>query len=108
MRRQLHGCQPLQVHQPKTLELRIEADPFRRSEGPLAASSQVLRETIANVPVDLSESLAWIPEVEVVPPAFQVPVHSLNQLRDRLEALPMIGHLVQLLPFLLQGFRDRK
>src|SRR5664279_852225 len=107
MRRQLHGCQPSQVHQPKSLDLLIEADPFRRSEGPLAASSQMLRETTTNVPVDLSEGLAWIPKVEVVLPALQVPVQPLNQLRDRLKALPMIGHLVQLLPLLLQRFRRR-
>src|ERR1035437_2537081 len=105
MRRQLHGCQPSQVYQPKPLDLLIEADPFRRSEGPLAASSQMLRETTTNVPVDVSEGLAWIPKVEVVLPALQVPVQPLNQLRDRLKALPMIGHLVQLLPPLLQRFR---
>ena len=46
MRRQLHGCQPLQTLQPKTLELLIETDPFRRSEGPLAAPSQMPRETV--------------------------------------------------------------
>src|ERR1035438_8075951 len=74
MRRQLHGCQPSQVHQPKPLNLLIEADPFRRSEGPLAASSQMLREPTTNVPVDVSEGLAWIPKVEVVLPALQVPV----------------------------------
>src|ERR1039457_6066090 len=107
MRRQLHGCQPSQVYQPKPLDLLIEADPFRRSEGPLAASSQMLRETTTNVPVDVSEGLAWIPKVEVVLPALQVPVQPLNQLRDRLKALPMIGHLVQLLPLLLQSFRRR-
>lgn len=107
MRRQLHGCQHLQIHQPKSLDLLIETDPFRRSVGPLAAPSQVLRETVANVRVDLPEGLAWIPKVEVVLPALQVSVQLLNQLRDRLVALPMIGHLVQLFPFLLQSFRRR-
>src|SRR5664280_3228104 len=107
MRRQLHGCQPSQVYQPKPLDLLIGADTFRRSEGPLAASSQMLRETTTNVPVDVSEGLAWIPKVEVVLPALQVPVQPLNQLRDRLAALPIIGHLVQLFPFLLQSFRRR-
>src|ERR1039458_7399312 len=107
MRRQLHGCQPLQVHQPKSLDLLIETDPFRRSVGPLAAPSQVLRETVSNVRVDLAEGLPGIPKVEVVLPPFQVPVQLLNQLRDRLVALPMIGHLVQLLPFLLQSLCRR-
>src|SRR5260370_6323682 len=99
MRRQLHGCQPLQIHQSKALDLFIVADSFRRSVGPLAAPSQVLRETVSNVRVDLTEGLAWIPKVEEVLPALQVPVQLLNQLRDRLVALPMIGHLVQLRRF---------
>src|SRR5260370_18439671 len=107
MRRQLHGCQPLQALQPKSLDLLIETNSFRRTEGPLAASFQMLRHTITNVRGDLAEGLAWIPKVEVVLPALQVPVHLLNQLRDRLVTLPMIGHLVQLLPFLLQSFPRR-
>jgi len=76
-------------------------------EGPLAAPSQMLRETIANLRIDLSKGLPWIPKVEVVPPSFQAPVQLLNQLRDGLKTLPMIGHLVQLLPLLLQGFLRR-
>src|SRR5260370_32746760 len=80
---------------------------FRRSVGPLAAPSQMLRETVADVRVDLAEGLAWIPKVEVVLPAPQVPVQLRNQFRDRLMALPMISHLVQLLPFLLQSFLRR-
>src|ERR1035437_4711134 len=67
----------------------------------------MLRETISNVPVDLAESLAGMPKVKVVLPALQVPVQFLNQLRDRLAALAMVRHLVQLLPFLPQGFRRR-
>jgi hypothetical protein len=39
----------------ESLDLPVIADSFRRSEGPLAAWSQVLRETIANVRVDLPE-----------------------------------------------------
>ncbi len=45
----------LQNSQPQFVEVLIVAAPFRRSEGPLAASPQMLRETIANVPVDLPE-----------------------------------------------------
>src|SRR5450755_400953 len=107
MRRQLHGCQHLQIPQPKSLDLFVEANPLRRSVGPLAAPSQMLRKTVSNVRVDLAEGLAWIPKVKVVLPALQVPVQLLNQLRDRLVALPMIGHLVQLFPFLLQSSRRR-
>src|SRR5712691_9838105 len=98
----------LQAHQPKSLDLLIVTDPFRRSEGPLAASSQMLRETIPNVRVDLSEGHARISKIEVVLPSLQVPVQPLNQYRNWLRALPMIGHLVQLLPFLLlQSLRRR-
>src|SRR5438445_2033100 len=67
----------------------------------------MLRETITNVRVDLSEGYARISKVEVVLPTFQVPVQLLNQLRDRLKTLTMIRHLVQLFPFLLQGLRRR-
>src|SRR5260370_11231641 len=103
LRRQLRGCQPLHIHQSKSLDLLIVADPFRRLVGPLAAPSQVLRKTVSNVRVDLTEGLAWIPKVEVVLPALQVPVHLLNQLRDRLMPLPMIGPLVLLLPVPVHG-----
>ena len=41
-------------------------NPARRLVGPLAASSQMLRETIANVRIDVSKGPAWIPKVEVV------------------------------------------
>ena len=101
MRRQLHGCQPLQIHQPKSLDLFVIADAFRRTEGPLAAPSQVLRETVSNVRVDLSEGHARISKVEVVLPALQVPVQLLNQLRDRLVALPMISRKRQSKPSFL-------
>ena len=95
MRRQLHGCRPLQTQQSKSLDLLVVTDPFRRSEGPLAASSQMLRETITNVRVDLSEGHARIAKVEVVLPALQVPVQPLDQFRDRLKALLMIVNSFQ-------------
>ena len=47
----------------------------------------MLRETAPNVRVDLSEGYARISKVEVVLPAFQVPVQFLNRLRDRLKTL---------------------
>jgi hypothetical protein len=50
----------------------------------------MLRETIPNVRVDRSEGDARVPKVEVVSPALQVPVETLDQLRDGLRALPMI------------------
>ena len=49
----------------------------------------MLRETITNVRIDLTEGRPWIAKVEVVLPSLQVPVQPLNQVRDRLEALPI-------------------
>ena len=68
---------PLQDAQPHFVEVLIVADPFRRAERPLAAPSQMLRETVSNVRVDLSKGHARISEVEVVLPACEVPVQSL-------------------------------
>src|SRR5260370_30842981 len=107
MRRQLHGLVNLQLDQSHVLEMPVVSHSFRWSKGPLAASSQVLRKTITNVQVDLSESHAWISEGEVVLPALQVPIELLNQVRERLPALTTIRHLMQLLPFPLQRFCRR-
>ena len=98
----------LQNSQPRFVEVLIAAAPFRRSEGPLAASPQMLRETIANVPVDLPEGHPRVPEAEVVRPAVQLPVQTLNQFRNRLEALVWPSHLFQLLPLLLQSLCRRR
>src|SRR6202035_4484966 len=107
MRRQLHGLVNLHLDQSHVLEMPVVSHAFRWSKGPLAASSQVLRKTITNVQVDLSESHAWISEGEVVLPAVQVSVELLNQVRERLPALMTICHLMQLLPFPLQRFGRR-
>ncbi len=45
------------------------------------------------------------PKLEIVPPAFQVPVQLFNPLRDGLKTLSMISHLGQLAPLLLQCLR---
>jgi hypothetical protein len=42
LHRQLHGCRPLQIHQPKSLDLLIESDSFRRSVGPLAVRASLM------------------------------------------------------------------
>src|SRR5258708_32634592 len=67
----------------------------------------MLPETVTNIRVDLSEGHARIAKDEVVLPTFQVPVQFLSQLRNWLEALVMIRHLVQLFPLLLQSLRRR-
>src|SRR5665213_432765 len=77
----------LQIPQPEFVEMVIVAAPLRRTEGPLAASSQMLRETLTNVRVDVAEGLPRIPEAEVVCPAVQLPVQTLNQFRKRLVTL---------------------
>src|SRR5882724_10544523 len=95
------------MHQPQTLEMAIDADAFRRTEGPLAAPFQMLLETVMNVPIDRAKSLRGIAKIEVVLPAFHLPVHLVNQVRNGLIALPMISHLMQLLPLLLQSLSRR-
>jgi hypothetical protein len=60
-----------QTNQPKALDLFVIADSFRRMEGPLAASSQMLRDTIPKVRVDLAEANARVPEVEIFPQPFR-------------------------------------
>ena len=65
----VEGGQPLQTHPPHALELRVMADAFRRAEGPLAASPQMLRGASENVRVEGTEGVPGIPEIEVVPPA---------------------------------------
>ena len=74
------------------VKMMVNADPFRRSKGPLAAPSQMLAETVASVVVDRSKGLTRMSEAKVVPPSFQVPVDLLNQLRNRLEAPLTIRH----------------
>jgi hypothetical protein len=66
----------------------------------------MLRESIANVPVDVTESLPGMPMVKVVLPTLQVPVQLLNQLRDRFATLTMIRHLVQLSRSFFKAFAD--
>src|SRR3990172_7603530 len=63
-----------QVHQSELIEELIETHPSRQSEGPLAASPQMTREAVSDVPVDLSECHSWVPESEVVCPSIEVAV----------------------------------
>ena len=101
------GCS-LQVNQPKLLEVVVKAAPFRRAEGPLAAPFEMLLQTVSNVRVDLPEGLSRIAKIEVVRPAFQMPVQVLHQSRDRLITLPMVSHLMQFVPFPLQRLLRRR
>jgi hypothetical protein len=91
--RQLRGVGS-QIKQPHALKLFIVSHPLRRSEGPLAAPSQVLHETVAHVRVDLPQGHSWIPYREVVRPSLQMPVHFLDQLRYGLETLTGIRFTV--------------
>ena len=88
----------LQFPQTHIIDVLMVSAPFRRSAGPLAAPFQMLLETATNVPVDFPEGLLRRPESEVVCPAIQLPVQTLNQLRERSETLALASHLLQLLP----------
>src|SRR5438128_9462659 len=59
------------------------------------------------MPVDLTKRVPWISELEVVAPAFQVPIKLVNQCRYRLMALMTVRHLRQLVPFPLQRLLRR-
>ena len=75
-RRQLHGSPESEKLQAEALKVRIIRDSLRRTEGPLAASPQILAETDLHVFIDLVESTTGIPVTKVVPPAFQVSVQA--------------------------------
>ena len=98
MRRQLHGVRS-EVPQAHALAVLISRDPFRRSKGPLAAPSQVSPETEKDMTVDLIESVAGVPEAEVVRPASQVSIQLFDQDRDRLPTVCLAGPQPQLFPF---------
>ena len=72
----------------------IERHPFRQLVGALAAMMlQVIRQPIADMPVDLPVRVARVPQRKVVRPAFQLPIQLVNQSRDRRAALTTICHL---------------
>src|SRR6516225_11122757 len=107
MRRQLHGVSS-QVPQAQALVVLVEADPFGRLEGPLAAPSQVLPKTEKDMTVDLIEGVAGITEAKVARPASQVSIQLLHQDRDRLPTVGLAGHLPQFLPLSLQSLFRRR
>src|SRR6185436_920005 len=82
--------------------------PLWRTIWPLAASLQMLDQTVPNIAFDLAVSADGIAERKVVHPTFQVPIQLANQNRDRLETLTTFGHFVQLLPLPLDRLPRRK
>ena len=90
MRRRLRARERQQL-QSQASELLIEAHALGRSERPLAASSQMVIETLLDVAVDPPVSRPCIAKREVVPPAFQVPIQLRNQSRQGLMALTMVS-----------------
>ena len=80
---------------------------FRQTKGPLAAPVQVSEQTVADMPVDLAKRVSRISKLEVVAPAFQVPIEPINQFRYRLMALMTVRHLRQLVPLPLQRLLRR-
>src|ERR1700730_12487674 len=81
---------------------------LRRTIWPLAASLQMLNQTVPNIAFDLTVGADGVAERKVVPPTFQVPIQLTNQNRNRLEALTTLSHFVQLLPLPLDRFPRRK
>src|ERR1051325_2155332 len=89
-------------------QVRVPARRLRRAVRPLAAPLQMLDQASCQVPIKLAKHAGGIPETEVVRPPSQVPIQLLHQPRDRLKALTRTRHLMQLLPFPLDGFLRRK
>ena len=75
----------LQVQQTHAVKVLVVAYPLRWPKGPLASAPHMLREAFSNVRVDVAKSPPRIPEAEVVPPAFQVPVQVRYQRRNGFE-----------------------
>src|ERR1043166_8315525 len=93
---------------PQPPQVRVPARRLRRAERPLAAPLQMRDQASCQVPIKLAKHAGGIPETEVVRPPSQVPIQLLHQPRDRLKALTRTRHLMQLLPFPLDGFLRRK
>src|ERR1044071_2256706 len=93
---------------PQPPQVRVPARRLRRAVRPLAAPLQMLDQASCQVPIKLAKHAGGIPETEVVRPPSQVPIQLLHQPRDRLKALTRTRHLMQLLPFPLDGFLRRK
>ena len=89
----------LQRQQTQSLEMLVVANPFRRSEGPLAAASHMPRETLTDVRVDFPIRLPRLAKREVVSPALQVSIQFANQARQRYKAPLAANLLPQLSPF---------
>ena len=84
-------CQALsQLHQPKALEVRMEALPAPRTIRTLRAASQVLREARANIRIERAKGRPRITLSKVVAPAVKVAIERVEQLRQRHMALTMI------------------
>src|SRR3990172_10321917 len=90
MYRQLHG-RASQIHQAQALEVLVVGHPFRRSEGPLAATAHVDREPLTRVGVDRAEGVAGVSDSKIFRPARELSIETLDQLRQRHVTLPARG-----------------
>src|SRR5579872_1471311 len=94
--------------QAKALQLDRERHPFRRSEGSLAPTLQVVRETFEDEPVDLPIGGARITVREVEFPALQDLVDLSDQFRNRKERPGGADQPPQFVPQPLQSLVRRK
>ena len=92
----------LQIDQPQTFEMLIEASPFRRSKGSLTAPAQMPCQPTAYIPVHTSLCIARIAKRKVIGPTSQLSIDPLYQMRHRYMTLPTIDHRSKLLPLRLQ------
>src|SRR5574342_680671 len=109
---QRHSCQAmggphtvlaLQVHQTHAADVLVVAYSLGWPTGPLASASDMLRQTLSYIGIDLSKPLARITIAKVVRPTVKMPIKLFNKFRQRYEAALFAGHLTQHLPLFSQS-----
>jgi len=97
-----------QTNQPQLRQVLQPLFSLRKTVWPLAASWQMLDETVPNVALDLTVGAGGVPEGKVVHPTLQVSVQLSDQYRNWLMALMTVRHSVQFLPLSLECLDRRK
>src|SRR5215469_950675 len=84
-----------QLDQSHMLQVRIEANSLTRPPASLTAAVQVFAQTVTDEMIDALEGLTRVAQLEVVGPASQVSVQSLNQFGQRCVTLLVVDELSQ-------------
>ena len=86
--------------EPEPLQMFVQRHPLRQLVRTLAAMMlQVIRQPIAEMPVDIPIRLSRVSHRKVAPPAFQLPIQPFHPSRDRRATLTAIRQLIDPIPF---------